>query len=135
MKIESVGTYLTENGVKPSVQRIKIFEYLIAKRNHPTVDMIYKELIDDMPTLSKTTIYNTLKLFVEKGIVLIVNIEDNETRYDADTSLHGHFKCEKCETVYDFDVSESGINLKNIDKFKINETHIYIKGICEKCNK
>ncbi|MCB0402432.1 MAG: transcriptional repressor, partial [Flavobacteriales bacterium] len=60
--------HLSSNNIKPSVQRIKIFEYLHENRQHPTVDTIYKDLVGHIPTLSKTTVYNTLKLFVDNGI-------------------------------------------------------------------
>ncbi|MCD4681470.1 MAG: transcriptional repressor [Bacteroidales bacterium] len=132
-KVENISEYLLKNDIKPSYQRMRVFEYLTSKQNHPTVDKIYKELIKEIPTLSKTTVYNTLKLFMEKGIVTVVNIEDNEVRYDADTSLHGHFKCEKCEEIYDFKINPSNIDYGEIKNFKINETHLYIKGVCDKC--
>ncbi|MBN1253643.1 MAG: transcriptional repressor [Bacteroidales bacterium] len=134
MKFESnIGDYLKENEIKPSFQRIKVFEYLVDKMNHPTVDMIYKELVNDIPTLSKTTIYNTLKLFVEHKIVSVVNIEDNETRYDADVSNHGHFKCSKCGKLYDFNYENSNLSIKNLQNFKIEKTHLYLNGICVNC--
>ncbi|MBL7104013.1 MAG: transcriptional repressor [Bacteroidales bacterium] len=133
MEIENVAQYLKNNGIKPSYQRVRVFEYLINNKNHPTVDTVFKELVGEIPTLSKTTVYNTLKLFAKKNIIIVINIEDNETRYDADTSVHGHFKCEKCRKVYDFDVDLSKVDLKKISNFIINEYHFYLKGICEKC--
>ena len=85
--IGKVDEYLSSKGIKPSYQRIKVFDYLLNNKTHPTVDNIHQELVGEIPTLSKTTVYNTLKLFQEKGIVLIINIEDNETRFDADISI------------------------------------------------
>lgn len=131
--IENTGEYLKEHGIRPSYQRIKVFDYLIQNKNHPTVDDIYQELIADIPTLSKTTVYNTLKLFQEKGIVLIINIEDNETRFDAYVANHGHFKCNKCGKIYDFELSEDKLNLPELRNYSINEQHIYLKGICPDC--
>ena len=131
--IGKVDIYLSEHGIKPSYQRIKVFDYLIKNRNHPTVDNIHKELVGEIPTLSKTTVYNTLKLFHEKGIVLIINIEDNETRFDADISNHGHFKCKKCGKIYDFDLNENNLNLPALKNYAIDEQHIYLKGICPDC--
>jgi Fur family peroxide stress response transcriptional regulator len=128
-----ISSYLQENKIKPSFQRIKVYEYLLEKRNHPTVDMIYQSLVGEIPTLSKTTIYNTLKLFVEQNIVVIINIEDNETRYDADISTHGHFKCRTCGKVYDFNYNNSNLNIKNLKNFKIEKTHLYLNGICAAC--
>ena len=131
--MENFGDYLKDKGVKPSYQRIKIFEYLYTNKNHPTVDMIYKELVNEIPTLSKTTVYNTLKLFSEKSIILLINIEENELRFDADTSDHGHFKCTKCGNIMDFEVDLSELNMHNIEKYEIDETHLYLKGVCDKC--
>ncbi len=125
--------YLKQHRVKPSFQRIKIFDYLITKKNHPTADIIYKELVNEIPTLSKTTVYNTLKLFVEKEITQIINIEDNETRFDADISTHGHFKCLNCNTIYDFSFDDKNINIFDIEGFDKIQTHLYIKGICKTC--
>ena len=53
---------LQNHNIKPSVQRIAIMNYLIEHRTHPTVDEIYTALSPSIPTLSKTTVYNTLKL-------------------------------------------------------------------------
>ena len=135
VKINDVNEYLKENGIKPSFQRIKILEYLLNTKEHPTVDTIYKFLISEIPTLSKTTVYNTLNLFVENGIAIIVTIEENEARYDADTSIHGHFKCKKCGKVYDFSVDENNLTANDLDGFVIHNQHVYYKGICNKCSK
>lgn len=136
MKVEigNIQEYLKTQGVKPSFQRIRIFGFLANSTAHPTVESIYQGLVEEIPTLSKTTVYNTLKLFQEKGVAIVVNIENNETRYDADTSFHGHFKCTSCGVVYDFystDQKEKNTDLKG---FSISESHYYLKGICKKCN-
>ena len=89
--------YLTDNGVRPMNKRVKIMNYLVTKRNHPTAEMIYLELVNEIAGLSKTTVYNTLNLFVQEGITRALNIDSNELRYDADISQHGHFKCNECQ--------------------------------------
>lgn len=134
-KIDNIEEYLRSHGIKPSFQRIKVFNYLLKYRNHPTVDMIYQELVNEIPTLSKTTVYNTLKLFVDKGITLLITIEEGQARFDADTSLHGHFKCEQCNLVYDFDIQFENMKITEIENFQINENHVYFKGICKDCLK
>ena len=130
---KSIEEYLKENGIKPSYQRIRILDYLIQHKNHPTVDVIFKALIQEIPTLSKTTVYNTLKLFLEQGIVQLLVIEENETRYDADISTHGHFKCEECGHVYDIRIDLSRVDLTELDSHRVNEKHIYFKGTCNRC--
>jgi len=133
IRTEEIREYLKKHEIKPSHQRLKIFEYLITNKNHPTVDKIYQELREEMSTLSKTTIYNTLKVFTEKKIVQVITVEEKETRYDADISLHGHFKCKKCGKVYDIKINEIFDFEKEVEGFQVDEKHIYFKGICKKC--
>ena len=68
-----IGNYLKEHNIKPSYQRMKIFQYLLDNHNHPTVDTIYKALCTEIPTLSKTTVYNTLNLFIQQNTTVITN--------------------------------------------------------------
>ena len=76
---------LQNHNIKPSVQRIAIMNYLIEHRTHPTVDEIYTALSPSIPTLSKTTVYNTLKLLSEQGAAQTLTIDERNTCYDADT--------------------------------------------------
>jgi Fur family peroxide stress response transcriptional regulator len=122
-----------KNGIKPSFQRLKILEYLLNNTNHPTVDDIYKGVVKEIPTLSKTTIYSTLTLFVESNILRGLYIEEKEIRYDAILSNHGHFKCKKCEEIYDFSIDIDAFQIDELKTFKIKEKGVYFKGICPKC--
>jgi Fur family peroxide stress response transcriptional regulator len=125
--------HLTSNNIKPSLQRIKIFEYLYGNENHPSVDTIYTSLIETIPTLSKTTIYNTLKLFIDNGITQSVTIEENEVRYDAIMEEHAHFKCDTCGEIFDVHIDVSSLKLKEKKSFSIEKTNVYFRGKCETC--
>jgi Fe2+ or Zn2+ uptake regulation protein len=85
-------------------------------------------------TLSKTTIYNTLNLFVEKGAVLQLNIDEKNARYDADIKDHAHFICKSCGKVHDiFDLKTQYFELPNIEGFEIQNVEISYTGICSSC--
>lgn len=129
----NIPKYLTSHDIKPSYQRIKIFEYLYQEMNHPTVDLIYKTLAPEIPTLSKTTVYNTLKIFVDKGITSTVTIENNEVRYDAEMSNHGHFKCNICGSISDISLNLNQFITTELNDFEIEETQVHIIGKCKKC--
>ncbi|MDR3258298.1 MAG: transcriptional repressor [Fusobacteriaceae bacterium] len=133
MQIESIGNFLKSKDIRPSYQRIKVYQYLVENHNHPTVDTIYKALGPEITTLSKTTVYNTLNLFIDHGIVNMVVIEENETRYDAVTMCHGHFKCEKCGGLYDVEIDNNILENIDVDGYEIKEKLIYFKGVCKKC--
>lgn len=131
--MKNISEYLKKNGIRPSNPRIKIYQYLITKKNHPSVDVIYQSLKEEMPCLSRTTVYNTLNIFLEGGVVRQVIVEDNEARYDADISVHGHFRCNECGKIYDFRIEEMKIDDKELKDFSIEEKHIYFRGKCPNC--
>ncbi|HOL82885.1 MAG TPA: Fur family transcriptional regulator [Caldisericia bacterium] len=133
--IDKLKKSLKEKGISPSIQRLKVYEYMLLHRNHPSVDMIYEGIKDEIPTLSKTTVYNILKLFIKKNLVKAITIEGNELRYDAYTKPHIHFKCIKCGNIYDFEIDDEIYNKKEIDGNKILECNIYLSGICKNCLK
>ncbi|HOO70910.1 MAG TPA: transcriptional repressor [Spirochaetota bacterium] len=131
--MNTIKETLLKHDISPSYHRLKIYEYLLTNRTHPTVDMIFSALINDIPTLSKTTVYNTLNSLSEKGLVLQITIENNEVRYDATVDFHGHFKCLRCGNLYDINLDEKELLRDSVDGHKITEHHYYFKGICKNC--
>jgi len=131
--IKNISEYLSTNNIKPSYARIKIMEYLMEKRSHPSADEIFQALVKEIPTLSKTTVYNTLRAFAKANLVKLIITEENENRYDADVSEHGHFKCDLCGKIYDFSVNLSALEFRELEGFKIFERNIDFRGICKVC--
>ena len=127
--------YLLSFGVKPSVQRMAIMDYLLNHRTHPSIDEIYMALCDDIPTLSKTTVYNTLKLFVEHGAAQMLTIDEKYVCYVADLSLHAHFLCKKCNKIFDLPApaADELARQMNENGFQMEEAHYYYRGLCPKC--
>ena len=127
--------YLLSFGIKPSVQRIAIMDYLMTHRTHPAIDEIYLALCEEIPTLSKTTVYNTLKLFVEHGAAQMLTIDERNTCYDADIQIHAHFLCKKCGKIFDLPASIEQTKVSAMDEegFKVEEIHQYFKGFCPSC--
>lgn len=130
---EDLSKELKNKNIRLSHQRLKVLEYVANHRCHPTVEQIYNDLHKEIPTLSKTTVYNTLNTLIEAGLVKLITIEDNETRYDIITDNHGHFKCESCGAIYDFKINIDSFDSEGLNGFKINNKDVYFKGICSKC--
>ena len=126
---------LTEHGIKPSLQRMAVMDYLMTHRTHPTVDEIYTALHPSMPTLSKTTVYNTLKLLTDKGAALQLTIDERNCCYDADTTPHAHFLCTRCGRVYDLDLQSKRLMRAAIlpAGFTPDEVQLYYRGCCTQC--
>ena len=131
----NVYEYLLSYDIKPSVQRIAIMDYLLKHHTHPCIDEIYMTLHDDIPTLSKTTVYNTLKLFVEHGAAKMLTIDERNACFDGDTSAHAHFQCRCCGRIFDMPmhINESEMNEMAGKGFSVEEIHSYYKGVCPEC--
>lgn len=132
---QRVSEILTTYGIRPSIQRVGIYDYLLTHRTHPTVDEIFSHLSPAMPTLSRTTIYNTLTLFASKGAIMVLNIEEKSQRFDAGIKPHAHFLCTECDKIFDFPQPLVQLDEQIVRDFEIVETQIYYKGICKTCKK
>ena len=126
--------YLRQFSIKPSVQRSAVMDFLLKNRIHPTIDEIYSALSPTMPTLSKTTVYNTLDLFVERGAVRALAIDEKNARYDVDVSAHAHLMCRSCGVIRDIFNLDSALFQIPQTMFKIDTVEISYFGICENCS-
>ncbi|MFP4548043.1 MAG: Fur family transcriptional regulator [Fidelibacterota bacterium] len=133
--MQNIKKLIDAKGVKPTLHRIKILEYLMTHENHPTVDRIYEDIVSSIPTISKTTVYNTLKIFVNKDIITELTITGSETHYDIKGDDHHHFYCTQCKKIFDIHSNcNYDCNLKkDIDGNRINTYQCYYKGICKNC--
>lgn len=126
---------LIEQGIYPSRPRVAILKYLREHHTHPTADEIYHALRSTIPTLSPATVYNTLRLFADKGLCLSLTINEKRVCFDGMTHLHGHFFCSQCETIYD--VPQEMVPVLAGDTLAcghhVSEAHYYYKGICARC--
>ena len=133
MKID-IKDRLLSFGIKPSLQRMAILDYLLMNATHPTADTIFNDLYPSIPTLSKTTVYNTLKLLEEQGVIISINIDEKNVRYDGDLSDHAHFKCKGCGCIYDLPLeTRENIHVSGVGTLTITECQIYYKGYCAPC--
>ncbi len=93
---------LLKKGVKPTPQRVVITQYLLSTHSHPTADEILDEVKNALPvSLSRATVYNTLKTLVEAGAIQEVVTEPGRSRYDANVSDHHHFVDTETGAVFD----------------------------------
>lgn len=124
---------LRQHGIRPSVQRIAVMDYLLTHRTHPTADEIYGALAPEIPTLSKTTVYNTLSLFVARGAAAHIAIDPRGSRFDGDTSVHGHFLCTVCGGLYDVFFDMPPVLPMPGEGHAVACAQIYYKGVCAHC--
>ena len=135
MKTQKIHNYLKAHGIKPLPYRVAIMQYLKTNHNtHPTSDQVYNDLLPYLPTLSKTTVYNTLKQFCDKKAAVALYIDEKNVRYDINLHVHAHFRCRKCGDIYEVPLKKEEIpQCKGSDYLRSEETQVYFLGICGKC--
>ncbi len=133
--IEEVKIKLKDAGMKLTMQRIAILQILQHNTSHPTAMDIYKKLKLKQPTVSFTTVYNTLELLTHVGEIKKLTLDFERAHYDPDMSQHHHAICLKCGAIFDIQHSFSlPINQITSEEFpQITGFHIDFWGYCSKC--
>lgn len=131
--MEKYKRILVMNGIKPTYHRIKILEYLDQNKTHPTADTIYNGLFATVPTLSKTTVYNTMDVFKAHHLVTAISITETELRYEYQGQMHQHFLCRSCGEIFDVYCDCENNHLTEIEGHRVENISCYLKGICRNC--
>lgn len=126
---------LTRHKIRPSVQRVSVLRYLRGVKTHPTVDIIYQALLQENPGMSRTTVYNTLELLRNNGIVMALDFGEGFLRYDAQRLPHSHFHCERCGQVYDIMTPPPNCLGLLPTGFALKRTQLNMSGVCADCMK
>jgi len=100
---QSIISLLNQVGIRVTAQRIEIATILMCKPQHLCADEILQKVNQESELVSKATVYNTLNLFVEKGLIHEVNIDSQKVFYDSNTRPHCHIYNEDTGELIDFD--------------------------------
>jgi Fur family peroxide stress response transcriptional regulator len=126
----------TETKYKRSRQRERLLELLRSTKEHPTATWLYDRLKAEFPDLSLGTVYRNLGVLRDQGLLRVLAAGSTFDRFDADTSTHYHFLCERCGAVEDLPLPpDCEIELKAAaGTLRIVRGHrIDVFGLCEAC--
>lgn len=125
-----------DKNMKMTPQRMAILEYLEGNTAHPSAADIYKAVSERFPTMSFATVYNTMDMLKEKGMVLELAIDPDKKRFDPNPTPHHHLICVHCKKVVDIH-SAFSLDLSENDRnsFDIIGNHVDFYGICPQCKK
>ncbi|MBO8160542.1 MAG: transcriptional repressor [Thermosipho sp. (in: Bacteria)] len=130
--MEKVAEILKKAGIKPTLQRLHILKIILDGKRHMSAEEIYKFLNQEVPTISRATVYNTLNLLSKKGVLLEI-VTPDAVKYDYIEKPHHHFYCERCKRIYDIHEELPSLNLEKIEGHLVKSIQYYIVGICENC--
>ncbi|WP_144864186.1 Fur family transcriptional regulator [Hyella patelloides] len=132
---ESITATLKSKGLRVTPQRFAVYSNLLSRSDHPTVEQILEELNQNFPISSLATIYSSLQVLREVGLVQEVLLEEGVSRYDANMEKHHHFRCSSCGAIED--IPSDRIEDLNLDKLrpdlKVTTYEIIVHGLCDRC--
>mgnify|MGYP001198475510 FL=1 len=137
-RVQAFRELLAARGYRVTPQRVGIYEYLVTTDEHPSAEEIYRALQDRYPTMSPATVYNTLDLLVELGLVGELAFGGEVTRYDGQPDLHLNMVCLQCRRILDLPV-EGLERVAQVAREKagfqvLRERH-EVYGICPSCQR
>ena len=137
-RIERFKKAARKAGVKLTHQRLEIFREVAASVDHPSAEAVLKALKPRMPTVSLDTVYRTLWLLNDLGLVSTLGPKRESVRFDANLTQHHHYVCVRCGLARDFESAE--LNALHIPESvyelgSIDATHFEVRGVCNRCAK
>lgn len=115
-------------------QRMAIYDAVVGRTSHPSVDAVYKDVRQQFPGLSPATVYATLSLFAELG--LVKEISGLVRRYDGRAAVHLNLICRRCGRVVDVSDPRVGALERAAaarTRFQVSEVRFELHGLCLRC--
>lgn len=127
--------YYKSLGLKLTPQRLAIIEYLEKTKEHPSAEDIYNALKERFPSMSFATVYNTLEVLMEKGLVKELGIDSSKKRFDPCIRSHHHFICRRCGKILDVEREFDIVIPEDIKEHEITDFQVLFSGTCSDCKK
>lgn len=137
--VPSAALQLREAGIRLTPQRQAILEYLQSTTEHPRAEDIYERVRRTFPGISLGTVYNTLNLLAERGLIRALPHPDKTARFDGKVHRHYHVVCEKCGRVHDFEPADSSCfalmeeEVASQSGYRILRHEVEFVGVCPAC--
>lgn len=135
---EEFEEYLSVRRQRKTAERFAILEHIYSTKGHFDMDSLYQSMVETGFRVSKATLYNTIDLLLDCGLVIKHQFGGNISKFERayGNENHDHIICTNCGEVWE---SKNG-NLftpglqRKIKRFTVSYYSMYIYGICSKCN-
>jgi Fur family peroxide stress response transcriptional regulator len=138
LRLEQFKAAAREAGIKLTHQRLEIFREVASSLKHPDAETVFRAVQPRMPTVSLDTVYRTLWMLNDLGLITTLGPRRESVRFDANLEQHHHYVCVQCGLTRDFESAELN-TLRVPDAAKgfgsVIATHVEVRGICDSCAK
>ena len=120
---------LSAAGVHPSAQRVAVASFVLAARDHPSADEVWQKVRRTFPILSRATVYNTLHLFVEKGLLRELNLAEGKVVFDPKLEPHHHFVDEETGAIRDVPWRDAAVGaIRPPEGYEVTDFQVVMRG-------
>lgn len=120
---------LGERGIQPSAQRVAVGKYVLSTEEHPSADQVWQRVREDFPMISRATVYNTLNLFVDKGLVQQLVLAEGRIVFDPKVAPHHHFVDEEDGSIHDVPWDSLEVRgTESLPGFQVSQYQVVMRG-------
>ena len=120
---------LKEHGIQPTPQRLAVLQFVQENHAHPSADDVYSSVRRRCPTVSRATVYNTLNLLVEKGVIKMQVLREGGLIFDGHVEKHHHFIDEETGQIHDVPWEAIQIHAgKDLAAYEVREIQVILRG-------
>jgi len=137
-RIELFKEAAKKAGVKLTYQRLEIFRAVASSADHPSAEAVLKAIRPRIPTVSLDTVYRTLWLLSDLGLVSTLGPRRESVRFDANLARHHHYFCVRCGLARDFESADlDALHIpRSVAAFgSIHAARVEVRGVCRRCAK
>jgi Fur family peroxide stress response transcriptional regulator len=132
----SIINILRQKGYKATPQRIAICRFALQSRDHPTAQRIYEEVRKVHPTVSLATVYKTLQILTEHGLIQELDLPETQARFDSNVEPHINMVCVRCGNIQDRNdpAARKMVAVITVKAgFTLKGQRLDVYGICKTC--
>lgn len=129
MTRDALARLLESHDIQPSAQRLAVASYVLDTSAHPSADQVFEEVRARIPMISRATVYNTLNVLVERGLLRPLPLAEGKVVFDPNVAPHHHFIDEASGAIHD--VPWEALDVRRVEGlkgFKVREYQVVLRG-------
>jgi Fe2+ or Zn2+ uptake regulation protein len=133
MTKRDIAKELRDHGIQPSAQRLAVADYVLCTDEHPSAEEVLRRAKGSLPMISRATVYNTLNLLCDKGLLRQLVLAEGKVVFDCNVGKHHHFLDEETGQIHD--VPWDAVRVSKVEQlagFDVREYMVVLRGRREK---
>jgi Fe2+ or Zn2+ uptake regulation protein len=127
--MNQIASILRNGGVRPTLQRIAVAKFVLNIKSHLSADEVLEQVRRQHPTISRATVYNTLNLLADRGLVKAQILKEGIVVFDSNIERHHHFIDDDTGNIYDLPWEALKVTgEKSLNDFQVREYQVILKG-------